>query len=152
MDSRVLEVVERYISVILKENARQYAGWRAEHLMGRIIEFKGDLPAHGGGGDSNANMLYQILFMPDMPQGIKTQRACKMMEVLKKRDSKAANALIATVYLRKRPDPKTGRSHYTQNRIAAELGISRSAYLKKLEAGEEFIRDMVEIASLAQLA
>jgi len=56
------------------------------------------------------------------------------------------------VYLRKRPDPKTGRSHYTQNRIAAELGISRSAYLKKLEAGEEFIRDMVEIASLAQLA
>lgn len=148
LDDQVKNVVDRYISVLIVNDLNEDAGWRSEHMIGRLIEHKGELPSFAGGGDSNSQMIYQVQLMSSKAQGKRTKQACKIMEVLKKQSSRAHYALINFVYLDSRPDTKAGRDYYTQERMAEESEMSRSAFLSNVKVGKAFVADMLEIAAV----
>jgi hypothetical protein len=147
-DNQVKNVVDRYISVLIVNDLNEDAGWRSEHMIGRLIEYKGDLPSFAGGGDSNSQMIYQVQLLFNQHQGQRTKQACKIMEVLKKQSPRAHHALVYFVYLDSRPDTKSGRDYHTQERMAEECEMSRSAFLSNVKAGRAFVADMLEIAAV----
>lgn len=147
-EHRIINVVDRYLSVELAREMNRDAGYRAEHQIGLLIEYQGQLPVSGGGGNSNGAMIYQVGMMFKEPKDPVTVWACRLVACLLKNNFKHYRALVAWVMFKNRPDPKTGKDFHTDERIAAVLDVSRSTFLKNLEAAKVYVSDLVELSEL----
>ncbi|WP_271270247.1 hypothetical protein [Aliamphritea hakodatensis] len=147
-DARIINVVDRYLAVEIARDLNSEAGFRAEHQIGRLMDYRGQLPESGHGGNSNGAMIYQVGMMFKEPRDRKTLWACRVMTCLHKRNPKHHAALVAWVLLKNRPDPDNEADYHTDARIAAALQVSRSAFLNNLKAGKGFVSDMVEISEV----
>lgn len=145
-DLRIKNVVDRFISVEIARELNKDAGYRAEHQLGRIIEYLGDLPEGGAGGNSNGAMIYQISLMFKEPNDPQTQWACKAMRYIERQNVRQYRALVAWVLFKNRPDPVNECGYHTDERIAATLDISRSAFLKSLKCGKGALSDLIELS------
>ncbi|WP_432473318.1 hypothetical protein [Amphritea sp. HPY] len=145
-DLRIKNVVDRFISVEIARELNKDAGYRAEHQLGRIIDYMGDLPEGGQGGNSNGAMIYQVSMMFKEPDDPQTMWTCKAMRFLERKSEKQYKALVAWVLFSNRPDPENECDYHTKERIAVLVGMSRSAFHNNLEAGKRFIAELIELS------
>ncbi|MCP4597778.1 hypothetical protein [Neptuniibacter sp.] len=148
----VINVVDRYISVEMVKQLNQDIGWRAEHMMGQMVDYLGDLPCSNGGGNSNGSMIHQLSMMFDQPNDPKTVWSCKAMELLKDKSGRNHDVLFAFVLLRNRPDPQIdGSERHGMERLAELVGISRKSFHTNLCAAEKFIKDLIELNQMSSV-
>ena len=149
MDSKVINVVDRYLSVVLVDDLNKDAGWRRSHQIHQLIIYRGDLPRCAGGiGEHDDQMITQVSMMFNSvvsPYSLWCQR---VLEMLKKENSKTHDCLVADVYYSKRPNPETGADFHSQAEIAELVGLSRSAYQNHVYKGAEFVKDLVDLRNI----
>lgn len=149
MDSKVTNVVDRYLSVVLVDDLNKDAGWRRSHQIDQLIAYKGDLPRCTGGiGEHDDQMINQVSMMFDRIVSPYSQWCTKAMELLQKRNSKRHDCLVADVYYSKRPNIETGSDFHSQAEIAAMVGLSRAAYQDNVYKGAQYVRDLVDLRNI----
>ena len=143
---RIRNVVDRFISVEIARELNKDAGYRAEHQLGRLIDYLGDLPEGGAGGNSNGAMIYQISMLFKEPDDPQTKWSCRALRFLERKSEKQYKALVAWVLFSKRPDPDNELDYHTKERIAVLVGLSRKNFHTNLEAGKCFISELIELS------
>lgn len=145
-DLKIKNIVDRFISVEIARDLNRDAGFRAEHQLARMIDYLGQLPEGGLGGNSNSAMIYQIGFIFKEPRDPKTRWACKAMRLVEKQNINHYRSLVAWVLFKNRPDPDNDCDYHTDERLAAVLGIGRSTFLKNLKGGKQKLSDLIELS------
>ncbi|MCP4595738.1 hypothetical protein [Neptuniibacter sp.] len=148
----VINVVDRYIAVSLVKELNKDAGWRSEHMLGRMADYLGQLPHSQGGGNSNGAMIHQLSMMFAEPDDPHTKWACAAMDLLKLKSERNHDALFGYVLLRNRPDPLVeGSECHTAAAIGRAVEMSRSALYKNLAAAEEFLIKLIDMYEMGGL-
>lgn len=146
MNDQVRNVVDRYLSVVLVADVNCDAGWRAEHLIGRLMDTAGCLTFSGtAGGNSNGQMIYQMGLMIEQTVSPYSRWCVKAMQLLKQFSVKQHDALVATVFYKNRPNPERETDYHSQDDIAKLVGLSRAAYQSNLYKAESYLSDLLEL-------
>lgn len=145
-DLKIKNVVDRFISVEIARELNSDAGFRAEHQLARMIDYLGQLPEGGLGGNSNSAMIYQIGFLFKEPNDPRSRWACKAMKLVEKQNQSYYRSLVAWALFKNRPDPDNESDYHTDDRLAAILGVCRSTFIKNLKAGKQALADLIELS------
>ncbi|BBB29363.1 hypothetical protein [Neptunomonas japonica] len=151
MDSDVIEIVDRHISLLSVDAINSEIGFRgAPNIINQLIICKGCLPRSDGCiGAHDDNMVNKVdsMLKPIVSKYSWWCDGC--MKLLKNQNSDSPYwCLIAEVYLSSRPNRATGKSSHTQADIAAIVGLSRSSYQANVSKGAQFIKQLVDLRSI----
>lgn len=146
MDSDIIEIVNRHISVLSVDAINSEVGFRgAPNIINQLIICKGHLPrSEGCIGAHDDNIVNKVDSMLN-PVISKYSWWCDgCMNLLK--DQNPENqywCLMAEVFYSPRPNLKTGKRRHTQEDIAELVGLSRSAYQENVCKGAKVIKGLI---------
>jgi hypothetical protein len=146
MDSKVMEVVDRYISILLVADLNNEAGWRGRpNEIQLLIDNKGYLPRCDGVGSHDDNMINKVSMMFPEVSSKYSQWCGRTMRKLKQRNITQYSCLFIEAAFSGRPNPNRDNRYYTQEDMAEMAGLSRSAYQSNLSKGVEKIKDYMDV-------
>lgn len=124
--SETRKLIERLLDIFVGRlfSIDNDAGWHGESMLGRLIEFHGELPPPSGYDSADSKMLFEIQFVREEHYLLGAARS--MMRQLPK---KTQIVLVVDRRYRGTVDPRTGKV-LTDDNCAAMLGLSVAAYRK----------------------
>lgn len=139
------ELAEKLIDVYLQwlQSADRDAGWHGRHVIGRMVEFKGDLPESSGYMPDDG-MIREVRFLRTPHALLADAR-----RVIDSMDRKHRDAVLLSVMCKRRIRVIKGvEVQMSQFHIAEEAGVNPNTFRAWVKRGWEWLEKELENSEL----
>ena len=137
-------IVDMYLKVILSSD--KDAGWQGDNLIGKLIDFKGELP-QSSGFSGFSKVWEQTALLRDFPK--KFRVAVRLMHTLSDRQRQALcvdrwyRGRIKATFDDAAGSPRLSEKRWSDHECAKELGCTERTFRRRIEAGYQRIEAVI---------
>lgn len=95
---RIDKLIDIFLTDMTNKAKGDLAGWEAESMMARLIDYQGDIPQFTGGDQSNLSMIVAIQSLPAVHYELKKIRAVIYQLLGEEKNASKVQSLLARHY------------------------------------------------------